>query len=377
MINVLFTGKEHRVRRRETMLHPPDGITFIPQQSLDSMKRDHELSNSKSTSKIFNLLFYNNFIPKKDLKNIDIIYSPGKFILNKFPHVIEIDNVATLAYYNLTLLKVLKPFIKSKLKSKYCKKIICISEAAKKSVVNYFNDEIITNKCTVIYPYLDEKFFHVETKKEPSITRFLFISTDFYLKGGKELLNAFDNITNEYANCELTIITKTAKLSQEIKKKINQNKKINLVEANLDKEQLYNNFYSTHDVFIMPTYHDSLGLVFLEAINMNMPIIATNYFATPEFVLDHNNGFLIDPPFSVFKKDFTPDDKWWTVDKSEYAKNNSFPDIEGKLFDKMELFILYQELVPKFSEGSLVIKQLMFNEKDRRQKLKEALQCVE
>ncbi|MFN7094886.1 MAG: hypothetical protein ACK4M7_05940, partial [Burkholderiales bacterium] len=43
-------------------------------------------------------------------KNLAV--SPGKVIFNKFPWVIEIDNVAVLAYYNLNLLKFLKPLIK-------------------------------------------------------------------------------------------------------------------------------------------------------------------------------------------------------------------------------------------------------------------------
>ena len=209
MKKILFTGKEHRLRRRETILNPPKDVVFVPQQPLEAMKKDYELSGvlakMKIVEKIQNLLKYNNIIPKSQLRDIDLIYSPGKIIFNRFPWVVEIDNVAVLAYYNLKILKLFKYIIRSKLESKYCKKIICISEAAKKAMKYCFKSERINKKLTVVYPYV--KPLSKSLKNEKKI-RFLFISTNFYLKGGKELVAAFNKISSKHKNAELTIITK-------------------------------------------------------------------------------------------------------------------------------------------------------------------------
>ncbi len=56
---------------------------------------------------------------------------------------------------------------------------------------------------------------------------------------------------------------------------------------------------STHlnqsDVYIQPTYFESLGISILEAMSYSLPVISTNVGGVPEIVSDGVNGFLIDP----------------------------------------------------------------------------------
>jgi len=373
MIKILFTGREHRVRRRETILNPPKDIEFIPLQHLSEMKKDHELTNTSprtrdKAKRYLKFISENNKIPKNKLKNIDLIYSPGHLVLNNFPFVIELDNVAALTYYNIRLLKLFEFLIKKRLKSKYCKSIICISQAAKNSVVNYFNDKKIEDRCIVVYPY--SNYPKIKKKKSAKI-RFLFISSSFYLKGGKETVNAFNSANSK--NAKLTIITKIKDIDIDLLKKIKKNKNIDLVEANMNKKELFSKYYSDADVFVLPTYQDSFGLVYLEALSAGLPIIATKTFAVPEMVEDEKNGFLCTPPLNIFKKDCTPDKNWWYKDKIKYAKTHELKNIESFLRDKMTLLINNPLIISKMSENSNKLYKEKFNENKRKKDLLKAL----
>ena len=369
MTVVLFTGREHRVRRRETILNPPQGVEFRTLQSLESMKKDYQLTNVRGNpfvEKIKSLFFYNNRISRKNLKGVDLIYSPGFLVLNRFPFVVEIDNVAVLAYYNLTLLRLLKPFIRWRLKSKWCEGIVCISEAARNSVVNFFKNDEISKKCSVVYPFVQQE---TVTKSKSDKVRFLFISSNFYLKGGKEVVDAFLEVEKLVPGVTLMILTKTAELTGETKVKITSWKSIVLREANLDKAALFRDVYSNADVFVLPTYQDSFGMVYLEALSAGLPVIATDMFAVPEMVIDGKNGFVCKSPISYFTDEFLPNKNWWTKDKAAYAREHSFGFVKDFLVKKMLNLAKDAKLRQKMSEESIKLLKERFNDELRKESL--------
>lgn len=55
-----------------------------------------------------------------------------------------------------------------------------------------------------------------------------------------------------------------------------------------------NQFYAASDIYIMPSRWESFGLVFLEAMNYEMPILSTKTQAIPEVVADKICGLLSD-----------------------------------------------------------------------------------
>ena len=376
-INVLFTGKEHREMKRETMLHPPEGIKFIPQQAIKKMKEDYQLSAGKDNRTIFekikDVLKYNHYMIKQNLKNIDLIYSPGKIILNKFPWVVEIENVAILAYYKSNWLKFFKPIIKRKLKSKYCKAIICMSEAAKKSVVNYFDDKEIKRKCHVVYPYVKISRNRKYNKEK---VEFLVCNTKFHMKGTKWVLQAFDELSQIYPNICITVISNTPKKYIE---KYKEKTKIKFIPAKLSKDELYEKYYYIHDVFVQPTLQDSFGLVYLEAISAGMAVITTNLFAIPEMIHDNKNGFLLKAPFYYFNEDFTLKNGFWPINlkgKTSEGWYESIKDInmKNKLKEKMLKFIKNPQLIEEMGMYSQrLIKEGRFNEDKRKANLKKII----
>lgn len=49
------------------------------------------------------------------------------------------------------------------------------------------------------------------------------------------------------------------------------------------------------DLFLLPSQHESFGLVALEAMSCGVPVIATNQGGTVELIEDGRSGFLVDP----------------------------------------------------------------------------------
>ncbi len=168
MLHILYTGRNLRVRRRETVTYPPQDVVYKTQFPVKDMPPDHKLTGrvnvnsiSKIALKIVAWLQIPNvrYIYHTLLQNIDLIHTPGQLLINRKPYIVEIDNVACLSFYKLSTLFGWfgKNCITYFLKKPYCKKILCISEAAKESIVNFFHDEIITKKCVISYPFVSDK----------------------------------------------------------------------------------------------------------------------------------------------------------------------------------------------------------------------------
>ena len=367
-MKILFTGSNLRIRRRETILNPPKGIEFVTQKKLNEMSPDHKLSkntNKNIKNKIINIFFKNHYLSKKQLQNIDLVYSPGKIIFNKVPWIIEIDNPICMSYYNLFLFNLLKPIINFKLKSKYCKKIICISEASKKSMKYYFKNKKIQNKISVVYPYVKLNKKTINTKKNKNLI-FLSCNTKFFMKGTYSVISAFKKLN--YKNTELWIISNTPKnIAKEFK-----SKNIKFFPAKLSKKELYD-IYSKADIFIQPTLQDSFGLVYLEAIANRMAVISTDVYAIPEFVINNYNGLLIKAPFYMYNKNFSLKNKFFPIRAKDaeklYKKYNYNQPFINSIYKKMKYLADNPNIIESMKKNSTKLIKSKFSEEKRLNKL--------
>ena len=59
--------------------------------------------------------------------------------------------------------------------------------------------------------------------------------------------------------------------------------------------------YEDSDIFVLPSLHETFGIVLLEAMSFGLPIVATDVGAIPELVSDDENGVLVRPddPYSL------------------------------------------------------------------------------
>ena len=381
MIKVLFAGGELRQRRRETIMNPPEGISYVSSVDLAEMRPDYLVSKTpvknRSWRDIMRKLAYALNIPNiryvssKYTRKVDLIHTPGQMLLNKKNYVIEIENVGALGFYNIKTIYKRMGIIKKFLKSRYCRHFICLSEASKASVKNTFKDDDIEKKITVVYPYVAINEYKNRRANDGKIV-ILISNTKFYMKGTREVLKTFEILNNKYKNLELQVVSNTPK---EFVDKYSSFKNIKFFQAKFSKEELYRDFYSQCDIFVQPSYQDSLGLSYLEVAASGKPIITTDIFALPEVVAHEHNGFLIKAPLYMHNLDFTLKKEYFPM-PVEDTENDFYKKIDGQkvvdeLYRYLSILIEDKKLREEMGENSLKLIKMRFSDEGRKNKLKE------
>jgi len=163
-------------------------------------------------------------------------------------------------------------------------KILTWTEWARSSVINDY--DISPDKVIHLPPGVDTKlisFTDRELRSKQNLYQLLFIGADFKRKGGEDVLSVF--LENFSDKAFLSIVT------------------LDDVKCKHPNVNIYNNIkayttewfelYRQADAFVMPTYADAFGLVFIEAMASGLPIIASKLVQTTEIVRDGETGFLI------------------------------------------------------------------------------------
>jgi glycosyltransferase involved in cell wall biosynthesis len=306
----------------------------------------------------------------------DVIFTYGCLLVTNRPYCVYIENALALFNYNNGIAKnpLARFLVTFFLKRQDCKKVLFMSEAAHTGFFSTMrfskNDRArISGKSAVCYPLIRHPFRDVVAPKRIAAgdtVRFLFTGT-FYIKGGLEIIHAFDRIRKEFRNVELTIITGTEAMWPEDKELIESIPDAHLYDAAFDEKTLYERFYDTHHVFLYPTYRDSFGLVLVEALAAGLPIIGTDQYATGEMIIDDFNGYLMpdhplkdyDPEtFEIHGAYAEPADFFDRL--FELQRNDSLKDIEEFLYRSMKTIVLDPSLIPLFSNNSLTLYKEKF-----------------
>lgn len=93
---------------------------------------------------------------RKMPSNLDLTYSFDHLIFRKEPWVVDLEYVALLVSYNVRNFRRYKGFVQRVLESECCKKIICGTEAAKKTVLLNLNSDKLDAKIETI-PFATRK----------------------------------------------------------------------------------------------------------------------------------------------------------------------------------------------------------------------------
>jgi len=213
-------------------------------------------------------------------------------LISKGPFITDIDNPYAFTGYNTLAVKLYRPIIQSFLESPRCLEIRCLSQACLDGVRREYG-EAAAAKAIVTYPKVTAKVTNPRPQSAATC-RFLFVSTQFEIKGGAALLNAFKRVVHEFPGAELDLVTH---LPGGVDANIPN---VRVHAADLTRDEIAERFLSTADVLVHPTYFDSFGMVVLEALAHGLPVIATDVYAIKEMVEDQNNGLLLEAPLSIW-----------------------------------------------------------------------------
>lgn len=113
----------------------------------------------------------------------------------------------------------------------------------------------------------------------------LFVGIDWKRKGGPDLLAAFAKVLQTHPDAHLTIVGASPVVDGLPNCTV-------VGRVPVDEMAQY---YEKASIFCLPTHMEPFGVVFIEALNYKLPIIATHVGAIPDFVKPGVNGFLIEP----------------------------------------------------------------------------------
>lgn len=220
----------------------------------------------------------------------------------KVPIVIRVHGL-DLTYknklYQFMLNKTLKEF----------DKIICISEAAKKIVINKGVDK---SKCCIIHCGVDSSKWRLFNNKNSLIKKLekeleVDLSDKFLLLSVGRLVERkgvhwfIKNVFRKLDERCMFLIASSGEEEQKIKELIEslnlEDKILMLGEVSDETLKL---LYNSADVFIMPNIPikgdiEGFGIVAIEAASCGLPVIASNLEGIKDAIEDGKNGFFVEP----------------------------------------------------------------------------------
>jgi glycosyltransferase involved in cell wall biosynthesis len=180
--------------------------------------------------------------------------------------------------------------------TRFCKVIICVSKAVRDFHVRW---GIPLSKTTVIYPSKPQRHATVSRnimRQQLNISQNDFVVTSigrlYPVKNQVELIKAAGTILREYNDIKFVIVG-DGPLLDELRGRINSmrfNRKILLLGRRDDIADILN----MSDVFILPSLYEGFPLTIIEAMQHELPVIASNVGGIPE-MFDETTGILVNP----------------------------------------------------------------------------------
>ncbi|MFP3591685.1 glycosyltransferase family 4 protein [Chryseobacterium sp. SIMBA_038] len=338
--------------------------------SLSTVKKILFRKKSNIEGKYF---FYQK--PKIDILHLynDINYSSQKWVTSfetLVPRFIETKNdhqkTEPQHIHNTKTEKALK-----QISRKNCLGIISISQASANIQLELLKNypefqEIIKNKLSVIHPSQEViPRDSGEVYKNIEVFNFIFVGTQFHLKGGVEMVEVLKKLRQKY-NFKLTIVSSfktdhyvtkvTEKEAQETKEMLKKEEWIDILE-NIPNEKVLELIKQSH-VGLLPTWSDTYGFSVLEMQAAGVPVITTDIRALPE-INNENCGWLIHLPQNRLKQAL-----YYSNEQKEELKRTLKEQLEKILED---IFTNPQQLLEKSRNSLKRIKEnhdpVIFSEK--------------
>lgn len=358
-------------------------VSRVTYQNLPSFEQEIAREKSLPLSQFRRLIGLPNFRWRFQ-KDADLFLTYGCLLITNKPYFTYIETGLALYNYDPTIARnPLARLIVAWLATRSnCRQLIFVSQAARKSffaTVDYpaWAKQRLEAKSVVVYPVPIEKQL-AKPRNYQGQLKLLFAGL-YYIKGGVELVKAFERLHKAHPNISLTMLTSFHVLKKSDLAHLQKVPGLNLVDAKLKEAEMIE-LYRSHDIFVLPTYRDGFGLVLVEALAYGMPLIVTDQYATNEMAIDGYNGFVYpnhplkdyDPDtYRMFGRYYHP--KAFYTDLFRFQKQGKFKPIEDWLVKSVEQFVTDPALLEKFSRQSIQLYRDKFDSQKVSQQLETLL----
>ena len=184
---------------------------------------------------------------------------------------------------------------------KILKKIICVSESLKTRLINL---EIKEDKLVVIPNGVDvsnftrmnnAKFFDKYLDGRKNYKKVIFVGRLDAQKGVEYLIRAIPSVIKAFNKVHFFILG-NGNLEQMLK---NLSKELKILDdvtfLNMIPLEKMCEFYSSADIFCLPSIHEGFPLSIAETLSIGLVIVASATEGIPEAIIEEKNGFLATP----------------------------------------------------------------------------------
>ncbi len=125
----------------------------------------------------------------------------------------------------------------------------------------------------------------------------LFVGRLYHRKGLEILLRSIPPVLQEFSDVKFVISGKGFKEKEESLRNLAKQLDIedHVTFLGYVPDEKLPNLYSASDIFVLPAIYENFPFAILEAQATGLPVISTKVGGIPEFLVDNENGFLIDP----------------------------------------------------------------------------------
>jgi glycosyltransferase involved in cell wall biosynthesis len=337
MLDLLFLQRPgHRERQRDTMRAVPAGVrarsTLTAVDAVD--ERTTFLRSISFRGRLKSVLaralvpIHVRRVPAAFRRDDALLYTWGAIPAGtRQRYIVECDTPYVLSMYGVTWFRIVRPLLSRLLGASRCVGVVCVSEACRTALLRELGGQL-ADKVHVVYPVPPPVHGAPAARDASAPLRVLFVSTQFVLKGGRELLAAVRSLVGQGAAIELTMVTDVEAAAMYARP---DDTFVRLVPANVPREELRRDYFGQAHVLVHPTFQDSFGMVLLEGLAAGLPIIATDLFAADEMVVGGANGSLVEPPVRYYARDKRAVWRNWGIDLERTLRQREFPDFAAAL----------------------------------------------
>ena len=173
-------------------------------------------------------------------------------------------------------------------------KIVAVSDYVKRSTMEVY-PSLDSRKIVVIHGGVDLTKSQLREKKQSDTMTILSVGPLIPLKGHRYTIDAMKEVVKAFPNCRLMIIgegEEKKKLMRQVAGNELQNY-VSILDI-LPHEQLLK-LMSICDIFVLPSWAEGLGIVYLEAMALGLPVIGCKGQGIEDIVSHGETGFLVEP----------------------------------------------------------------------------------
>lgn len=177
--------------------------------------------------------------------------------------------------------------------NRFCNKVVCVSNAVKDKTVK--EEHLPLEKAVVLYGGVDTEIFKGESakKEEGPLTVGMVATMDRVMKGHLDFLKTAKLLFDQNKNVRFVLVGDGG-LRQELEEFVRLGKMEKMVEfkgpSNDVRQEL-----AGMDIFVLPSHSEGFSNAVLEAMSMEVPVLANALEGNLEIIDDGGNGMLVDP----------------------------------------------------------------------------------